>query len=348
MFETREKRELLTQYSNMCEAFNKAYRRMQECAEKGDREAVEKQKEELRQINKIIIGLQKRLDSFPYIPNYKRDEGYNINLVTEKLDEFAESFIEHAHGMEREDGTMEYKNDGFVDERRVPKEDARRAAEAWGEGYEPLIDFLETCIEHDIQTFACCSGHEEGDISYVLLDASDDKALELAQFIIENQLTDEIVLLKNDDTGKVFLNINTSMDNRERFYNACIEHIKEDRKREKEDNEQSKASLLGKIAMMMEQEELGYQTEYFIKDDSFRLVLEDDSIVQYSTTDLTKKIQEDPSGRSIKPKKSVIDRVKDMCRGFNIGIHDIMASRDILGKGQRETTRDNENERVEE
>ena len=342
MFNKKEKKELLKQYNNMCMKYNKTFEKLRECTSKGDYEEAEKQKQSLRYINRIIINLQKRLDSFSYIHNYKRDEGYNLNLITEKIDELTETYIEHAQGMKREDGSNEYRNDGMVDERKVPKEDARRAAEAWGEGYEPLINFLETCIENGFQTYACCAGHEEGDLSYVLFSGTDENALDLVEFLAENKMTERIALTKDIDTGKVFLCITSPMDEREDFYNKCSEFIKKEREEEKKEN------LIGKVAMMMEEDEQINEIEYYIRQGYFTILLDDGNYVKYTSEDLYKKIQEDPSGKSIKTRRPVIDRVKEMCKGLDIGLHDVMATRRILESGQKDITKENDKERVEE
>ena len=85
-----------------------------------------------------------------------------------------------------------------------------------GEGYEPLIDFLETCIQNEVQTYGCCSGHGEFDKSYVMFDADNEQVTDLVEYIVENRLGERIVFWINPETGKNIVSMYISMEYRKR------------------------------------------------------------------------------------------------------------------------------------
>lgn len=113
---------------------------------------------------------------------------------------------------------------------RIPKEDAKEAAKAYWEWYKPLTDFLEICIRNGIATTACCAGHKENDESYVSFDISDERTKKLVEFLVENKIGCELQIGKiKSKNGREMCQcaIYTKMDERDAFYEACIEKIKE-------------------------------------------------------------------------------------------------------------------------
>lgn len=325
---------LLKQYNNMCKEYWKIYKKMHEDIKVGQLDKVDNFKVGLRQINKIIVNLQLRLDTYTDIPGYNPMEGYSINKNIAKLDHFVDSYISHSQGMKDADGTNRYENDGISDSRKIPREDARKAALAWGEGYEPLIDFLETCIQNGIQTYGCCSGHKDSDSSYVMFDSDDEQVTDLIEYLIENKLGNEISTWINPETGKTIVAMYISMENRERVYKLCREHIR-NRQLETKTKDEEQESTMIKLRRLIKSKGTGVFINYSITDNVYTIVA--NGVEEYYTPEeMEVKITQVSNRLDERKKVTVIDRIKEICSNSQFGLEHIMQVKSLLTR-KRET-----------
>lgn len=171
------------------------------------------------------------------ITNQENVPGSANEEVNKQL-EWAEDFSSHKNLINKtktsisnslKENKIKYINNGWLFLWIIPKEDAKRAAEVFGEWYKPLTDFLEICIENWIRTVACCAGHSENDYSYIMFDISDQRTKELTEFVVKHRLADEI------DINKIKLlwfemcrlSMTVPMNKRDGFYETLIREIKE-------------------------------------------------------------------------------------------------------------------------
>ena len=334
---------LLKQYNNMCDEYDKRYKRMRDDIDAGRLDKIEYLKDTLRQINAIIVNLQLRLDTCPNISGYNPEEGYNRNVVTEKIDDLVDKFISHSQGMKTDDETNKYENDGMSDQRKIPVEDAERAAIAWGEEYEPLIDFLENCIKSEIQTFGCCAGHKESDIPYVLFDADDNRVIELAEYLSENKIGLRIDAWHNNETGKNLLGIYFTMDQRENAYTLCNKFIKE-KKREDSKIEEKHDSMLRNLVNIIHNGGYNLDVIYWIQDEIFH-IKNGFNAWEYTTDELEKAFELGQK-RITTRKKSVIDSIKERCESSSIGLEKIMSIRSLFTRKREDRIKERGDEEI--
>lgn len=160
--------------------------------------------------------------------------------------------------------STKYKNDGDPSFRKIPKEDARKAAEEYWEWCESLTNFLEICIKNGIVTTGSCAGHPEKwrELSYVMFDITDERTKDFIEFVVENKLADELHMWKKDKKAYwiefkdgenkevVHLTLVVSINRRDEMYNIWTkrikEHIEEHKMGKKERNKESE-SLIRKL-----------------------------------------------------------------------------------------------------
>ena len=155
-----------------------------------------------------------------------------------------------------------YRDDGQPNFHRIPKEDARRAAEEYWEWCESLTNFLEACIENNIITTASCAGHPERwkNYSCVTFDASNENTKQLIEFISETKLPYEILMRKLNksrfwESGEsVTVTIYVDLDKRDLLYNTCTEKIKKGINETWKKEKQSKSLMRSLIGLIEEYE----------------------------------------------------------------------------------------------
>lgn len=167
-----------------------------------------------------------------------------------------------------------YKDDGKPNFNKIPKEDARKAAEEYWEWCESLTDFLEACIKNDIITTASCAGHpERWRDSNVDFDISNDRTKRLIEFIVENKLADFIYVrkIRINQEEKCILTVDVNMEKRDLLYKSCTKEIERIVKEKGIDIEKSE-SLTRKIMTVAEQYKLkgrvGCSIKYNIQNDT--------------------------------------------------------------------------------
>ena len=325
MYSKNNIQRFVRQYDQMCNQFDIIYDKLITSAKNGDRESVTKLRIPLRQLNTIIIKLQDVLNASVNVSNYDKENGDDICTICLRIDEILENYLKHAEGLTNEDGTNYYTDDGLVDEREVPVEDARRAAEAWGEGDTFLTDFLETCIKQRIQTYGCCSGHNEGDFSYVLFDASNPKVIDLAYFLIENGLGSEITLWKNEFIGQIVLCLDIPMEEKELVYFLAGRHIEEYSEKDRHEH-----SVIEKLIECIEGENIR-NTNYFFENGTWEIGTIDGKEESYFPEDLERRLENLSKGQA---KKTVIERIKEFCSNSRFGLKGISEVGQLLKREQ--------------
>lgn len=123
-----------------------------------------------------------------------------------------------------------YRDDGQPYFKRVPKKDAKQAAEIWGEGSELLTYLLEVCIQNGIKTNACCRGHirsEKIKTPYISFEDQHGITDYLMEKMIKDPSTEFISLSITTSTNKANMVLYSSYPNREEFFRQIITYVKE-------------------------------------------------------------------------------------------------------------------------
>ena len=121
----------------------------------------------------------------------------------------------------------------------IPPEDAEKASKAWGEDNEELTKLLENCIKRGIPTLACCAGHieEENPDPYIVFQANNQVALELATLISDDESCEELFFWLTP-WGIPGISIHAEMEKRNDFFKKLNNYlIDNDRKDKIEDKE---------------------------------------------------------------------------------------------------------------
>ncbi|MBR3162953.1 MAG: hypothetical protein IKF17_02480 [Clostridia bacterium] len=327
---------LTKEYYKLCEEFNNIYLKYIAFINDKMLDDAEKLIPELRAINARIQEVQKKLNAISDLSIYSKEEGVNINIIASRLDEFISRYKEFMD----DSGERVYKNDGISDTRSIPAQDAQKAAEAWGEGYEPLTNFLETCIKNGIPTYGCCSGHSEYDFSYILFSSYDEQTLELTDFTIQNKLADRISVWENQ--GSSLLGIYISMENREDFYSAVDGYIKTHP--EKEKNQTDRISTIAKLRDLIHKAMPDMDVTYYISEELFEMNLDSKSIV-LTQQEVEEKIFSTIIPSVSKNKKTLFQKLKDSYLESTFGIGRIKNTASLL---KEELDRDIEDEDTRE
>ena len=184
--------------------------------------AREKKNKELEEIDKSMdTEKEKKIKRRKVIRNFK-------NKIKRILENPLYKRAKQQHLWE-----VTYINNGVPRYKKIPPEDARKAAGEYGEWYQPLIDFLEICIRNGIVTTSSCAGHLENNnkrsYSYVSFDISDDRTKKLVEFVVKNKLANCILINKHDVSGKELcvLTMYVDLDNKDLFYKTCIKKLSE-------------------------------------------------------------------------------------------------------------------------
>lgn len=342
--DTNEINGYLKQYDNMTIEYIRIYDKFIKYAQMGNIQAAEDLKIPLRQINTILVKIRKKLDSYPEIPGYNKECGESINDISEKLDVIIEDFSAGTkESIEAEINT--YRNDGQANYNEIPKEHARKAAEEYGEGYAPLIDFLELCFENGITTYASCAGHNENDTAYVLFDASDERTKKLAEYLSKNKIADTIGIWKfnkaeegfkvneGDKEDSVFIAIHANMENRDNFFRCSIEQMKEiieeNNKGENVKNNESQ-SFVREIIMLLEQYKFDEEIMLDVKRE--KVIMDINALlmhfnIEYEPEEFLQQLQLDATGDTLIRKSKVIEAIKEICISAKTGLEAITSTK---------------------
>ena len=196
------------------------------------RNARKKKNKELEEIDKSMDSeKEKKIKRRKVIRNFKN-----------KIKRILENPL-YKRAKQRHLWEVTYINNGVPRYKKIPPEDARKAAGEYGEWYQPLIDFLEICIINGIVTTSSCAGHLKNNnkwsYSYVSFDISDDRTKKLVEFVVKNKLANCILINKDDENWEELcvLTMYVDLDYKDLFYKACIKKISEIiQENESEDN----------------------------------------------------------------------------------------------------------------
>lgn len=196
------------------------------------RNARKKKNKELEEIDKSMDSeKEKKIKRRKVIRNFKN-----------KIKRILENPL-YKRAKQRHLWEVTYINNGVPRYKKIPPEDARKAAGEYGEWYQPLIDFLEICIINGIVTTSSCAGHLENNnkwsYSYVSFDISDNRTKKLVEFVVKNKLANCISINKDDENWEELcvLTMYVDLDYKDLFYKACIKKLSEIiQENESEDN----------------------------------------------------------------------------------------------------------------
>lgn len=230
----------------------------------------------------------------------------------------------------------EFVNDGQPDTRIPSKKYAREVATIWGEGYEPLIELLELCIENRIRTLACCSGHEEDKESgaYILFLLRGKFAYYLVnEMSKETEIIQEISFIRNR-MGPLF-GVYSTFEKREEMFGKireCIQkyitqHKKRDivgfkkfRQRVKKGQEDLQNSALKKVLLLTYNKNFKHVVSY---SPAYRLYHIQDFISDESYTEdqiLAMNQEKFLKNRDLSSEITVIGKIKTICRDAGISL----------------------------
>lgn len=121
-------------------------------------------------------------------------------------------------------------NEG-VSYEKIPADKIEYAADLWSEGYEPLRNFLINCMNNDIQTYACCSGHDIDILNcdklhkpYIMFSLEDSNTIEYIKKICQDSYFKKICFRNLD--GKITVAIyGDDFYNRSQFFSNLESHI---------------------------------------------------------------------------------------------------------------------------
>ena len=114
---------------------------------------------------------------------------------------------------------------------KIPADKIEYAADLWSEGYEPLRNFLINCMNNDIQTYACCSGHDIDILNcdklhkpYIMFSLEDSNTIEYIKKICQDSYFKKICFRNLD--GKITVAIyGDDFYNRSQFFSNLESHI---------------------------------------------------------------------------------------------------------------------------
>ena len=211
----------------------------------------------------------------------------------------------------------EYKNDGLAVYCKIPKEDAKEAAKAWGEGYKPLEEFLEYCLSNDFQTLACCSGHDLGEkkeIPYVFFNITDNIGENFLSQMLREKV-DKLMVSFVGTYGATGIGLYCgNFDDRENFFetmkNVLTKSINE-KEKESDNNFIKRMVKLTKMSNFSKY----YQIQYIPGSNEIVInCYHDDGIKRYSVQEMEEHLDEMEDILSREPQESNIDKVKRECK----------------------------------
>lgn len=114
---------------------------------------------------------------------------------------------------------------------KIPADKIEYAADLWSEGYEPLRNLLINCMNNDIQTYACCSGHDIDILNcdklhkpYIMFSLEDSNTIEYIKKICQDSYFKKICFRNLD--GKITVAIyGDDFYNRSQFFSNLESHI---------------------------------------------------------------------------------------------------------------------------
>ena len=114
---------------------------------------------------------------------------------------------------------------------KIPADKIEYAADLWSEGYEPLRNFLINCMNNDIQTYACCSGHDIDILNcdklhkpYIMFSLEDSNTIEYIKKICQDSYFKKICF--RNLAGKITVAIyGDDFYNRSQFFSNLESHI---------------------------------------------------------------------------------------------------------------------------
>jgi len=252
-----------------------------------------------------------------------------------------------------------FVNDGKVYYEKVQKRDAVQAAEAWGEGFDPLIALLETCIKNGITTMACCAGHIRDDsiiqMPYIFFEDQHGITDYLLEQMLKEQSLDEVLISRNKTTNNPSVTFYGFYQNRKDFFTNMLQYvhdyvhangpvkptsIKDIAKAIKNRNNQGKnleeKNSIRKFLDIMRTTDLQNMLSYYPHTNLYKLFSSDAVVMQeYSAKDIEKYLLTFPKKETQASKSSVMQIVKDMCRSTSTGINEIQnIARKLQGKLQ--------------
>ena len=122
-------------------------------------------------------------------------------------------------------------NEG-VSYEKIPADKIEYAADLWSEGYEPLRNFLINCMNNDIQTYACCSGHDIDILSktklckpYIMFNLEDSNTIEYIKKICQDPYFKEIYFSRNKAKKITAIIKADDFYNRAQFFSNLESHI---------------------------------------------------------------------------------------------------------------------------
>ena len=115
---------------------------------------------------------------------------------------------------------------------KIPADKIEYAADLWSEGYEPLRNFLINCMNNDIQTYACCSGHDIDILSktklckpYIMFNLEDSNTIEYIKKICQDPYFKEIYFSRNKAKKITAIIKADDFYNRAQFFSNLESHI---------------------------------------------------------------------------------------------------------------------------
>lgn len=114
---------------------------------------------------------------------------------------------------------------------KIPADKIEYAADLWSEGYEPLRNLLINCMNNDIQTYACCSGHDidilncdKLHVPYIMFSLEDSNTIEYIKKICQDSYFKKICF--RNLAGKITVAIyGDDFYNRSQFFSNLESHI---------------------------------------------------------------------------------------------------------------------------
>ena len=254
LINSKEKK-YIKEHNNKCLNFHIIYKLFCQGVSEGDYTATVELKKQLKQLYSECIEIRKKIDLTKQDILEQLSDFERIEYLYLGLDEILDKLKDH---LESGKGNNKYVNDGISDAREISEEDARKAAEAWGEGYIPLIDFLEECIRQKMPTRGCCAGHGEFEDSYVLFEANNEQVLELFDYFVSNKIGFWIAFVGLPETK---LRIGIKMEEREHFYLNALDFLRKKRENNQENKQDFKITMLRKIVKIINE-----NNEYNLED----------------------------------------------------------------------------------
>lgn len=252
-----------------------------------------------------------------------------------------------------------FVNDGDVYYKKAHKKDAVQAAEVWGEGFDPLIALLETCIKNGITTMACCAGHlSDGvihDMPYIYFEDQHGITDYLLERMVKEPSLYSVVIGRNFINNNPSVSFHSYYQYRREFFTNMLGYVQDyvhtngpvtptsinnfikvlKSKRKPEENPDEK-STLRKILDIMRNTDLQRMISYTAHTNVY-------NILSYrgvpSTSCLEENVEEyllDIVDQETEmPKSNVMQTVKGICRNASTGINEIQeVARKLQGKMQ--------------